>query len=316
MRKTLVSGLVLFVCFCAFLLIPNPSEPAKTTPGKSPQTEFAGMSVCEGCHEAVAKRLEATANGVHFIRHSATTPKELVCETCHGPAKDHADSGGEDKTKLVRFTKKSITQADRRNQACLQCHEKRHLLFWQGSVHDTRDAACSDCHKIHSNPPEKVGRYLLAAGTEMDTCKTCHSRQVGEQMRFSHHPLREGKMNCSSCHNPHGTPTDKLLNANSLNELCYTCHPKYRGPVIFQHPPVTENCANCHNVHGTAQPRLLKQPQIRLCRECHVTFHTANFGNNARLTHVMGRPCTACHVNIHGSNHPGALGSRAQTFRR
>ena len=300
MQRVLASGLVLLSCL-AFFLLTFSDAPAKTPPKK----ECVGVSVCQCCHEEVLKRFEKTGMGTLFLRHPRNAPEELVCESCHGPGKDHADSDGKEFGDMIRFSKGSPTPPSRRNEACLQCHEKKQRLFWQGSAHEVRDVDCTSCHVIHTGPGSTT-RFLLSQSTITDTCNVCHKREVGEQMRFSHHPLREGKMSCSSCHNPHGTASEKLVKANTKNELCFTCHPKFRGPVLMQHPPVTEDCSNCHVAHGSAYPRLMKVPQIRLCRSCHVSFHDVGFGSmgKQRRTHVVGRACTDCHVNIHGSNNP------------
>ena len=70
-------------------------------------------------------------------------------------------------------------------------------------------------------------------------------------MRTSHHPVREGKMGCASCHNPHDGNRPKMIKADSVNELCYTCHAEKRGPFLFEHAPVREDCVSCHEPHGT-----------------------------------------------------------------
>jgi DmsE family decaheme c-type cytochrome len=301
MRRYLASGLILFACLFGILFISLVSAPAKTIK----KEQCAGVSVCQCCHEEVLKRLEKTAMGTLFVRHPRNTPEELVCESCHGPGKEHADSDGKEFGGMIRFLKGSPTSVAKRNEACLQCHEKKQRLFWQGSSHEIRDVGCTECHVIHTGP-ESTTRFLLARPTVTETCNICHKKEVGEQMRFSHHPLREGKMSCSSCHNPHGTTSESLIKANYKTELCFSCHPKYRGPVVHPHPPVTEDCSNCHQTHGSAYPRLLKTPQVRLCRECHTTFHGLELGNQGRrrLSHVLGRACTDCHVNVHGSNSP------------
>ena len=38
------------------------------------------------------------------------------------------------------------------------------------------------------------------------------------------HPVRQGKMACTSCHNPHGDTPERLLAQNSVNATCYDCH--------------------------------------------------------------------------------------------
>ena len=51
----------------------------------------------------------------------------------------------------------------------------------------------------------------------------------------SHMPIREGKITCSDCHNPHGSVTEKLIRQASVNEVCYTCHAEKRGPFLWEH---------------------------------------------------------------------------------
>ena len=121
-------------------------------------------------------------------------------------------------------------------------------------------------------------------------------------------PVREGKMTCSSCHNPHGTVTPTLLRENSLNDSCYRCHTEKRGPFLWTHAPVPESCSNCHDPHGSNHESMLKVAKPRLCQQCHIeSRHPTNpYGRDtASLKFVMGRACSNCHVNIHGSNHPG-----------
>jgi DmsE family decaheme c-type cytochrome len=137
-------------------------------------------------------------------------------------------------------------------------------------------------------------------------------------MKPSHHPLREEKMQCTNCHNPHGTQTAKLISANSVNDKCYECHAEKRGPFLWEHPPVHENCLNCHDPHGSPHEPLLLVKKPLLCQRCHSdAFHPRQLlaipqGSNGKpSTSVYQQPamlqyraCTNCHVMIHGSNSP------------
>jgi DmsE family decaheme c-type cytochrome len=121
-------------------------------------------------------------------------------------------------------------------------------------------------------------------------------------------PVREGKLVCSSCHNPHGSPTEGLLRQVSINDNCYKCHAEKRGPFLFEHAPVRENCLNCHDPHGTINEFSLKMSRPRLCYECHTIGHT-QAGVGSQFT--MSRACQNCHTLIHGSNSPaGAVFQR------
>jgi DmsE family decaheme c-type cytochrome len=84
-------------------------------------------------------------------------------------------------------------------------------------------------------------------------------------------PVREGKIVCSNCHNPHGSATEALLREYSINDNCYKCHAEKRGPFLFEHAPVRENCLSYP--HGTTNEYLLKVSRPRLCAECHGFNH-------------------------------------------
>ena len=146
--------------------------------------------------------------------------------------------------------------------------------------------------------------------------------------KYSHHPIREGKVVCSDCHNPHGSPGPKLLKEFTVNETCYNCHAEKRGPLLWEHQPVRDNCLNCHTPHGSTQARLLIERMPYLCQKCHETGNhnsapwSANqvpgvnspYNNSAR-TAPSGlavpdddpRSCANCHSQVHGSNSPAGI---------
>jgi DmsE family decaheme c-type cytochrome len=125
--------------------------------------------------------------------------------------------------------------------------------------------------------------------------------------RSAHMPFREGKVTCTDCHNPHGTPNPSLLVKSTVNETCYQCHAERRGPFLWEHPPVMENCANCHDAHGSSRPQLLKASMPRLCQQCHVESRHPTTPALSTTRVAINRGCTNCHSQIHGSNHPGGV---------
>ena len=136
---------------------------------------------------------------------------------------------------MITFAKNDPTPVEKRNAMCLTCHTKGARLFWQGSAHESRDVRLHNCHKVMEDVSP---RHQLAKETEIETCGTCHIQKRAQTMRSSHMPIREGKMTCTSCHNPHGTVTPALLKEPSLNDTCFTCHAEKRGPFLWNHPPV------------------------------------------------------------------------------
>ena len=269
---------------------------------------YVGVEVCKACHAQKFESFSRTKMGRLLLKQPRNHRERLGCETCHGPGRAHvAAGGGRGVGGLITFSRKDPTPVERRNDVCLTCHTKGDHIFWRGSAHEARDVACTSCHKVM----EAVSpRHQLAKATETETCGTCHIRQRAQQMRSSHMPLREGKMTCSSCHDPHGTVTPALLKEDSLNDTCYTCHAEKRGPFLWEHPPALESCANCHDPHGSNHEKMLKVAKSRLCQQCHVpSRHPTNpYGRDtASLKFVLGRQCASCHANIHGSNHPSGF---------
>jgi DmsE family decaheme c-type cytochrome len=150
--------------------------------------------------------------------------------------------------------------------------------------------------------------HQLKTPFEPDTCFQCHKDRRAQMFRSAHMPLREGKMVCSDCHNPHGSYTEAALRADSVNDTCYKCHAEKRGPFLFEHAPVRENCLNCHDPHGSVNEYMLKVSRPRLCAECHGLGHASFLTQGPAQIGAFSRSCQNCHTEVHGTNSPsGAL---------
>jgi len=197
---------------------------------------------------------------------------------------------------------------EQNNRVCLNCHERGERAYWQGSPHEERGVACTNCHTIMKSVS---AQYQLRTAFQPDTCFQCHKDRRAQMFRSAHMPMREGKVVCSDCHNPHGSPymgsDQAMLRQDTINDNCYSCHAEKRGPFLFEHTPVRENCLNCHDPHGSMNEFSLKMPRPRLCLECHTMGHGLTSGPYSIFT--QGRACQNCHTMIHGSNSPngGAL---------
>jgi DmsE family decaheme c-type cytochrome len=147
--------------------------------------------------------------------------------------------------------------------------------------------------------------------SQVEVCGRCHQQQSMDMWKPSRHPLREGKMACTSCHSPHGSTAQASLLQPTVNDTCTGCHAQYRGPFLWEHQPVTEDCTNCHEPHGTVQPALLKMRPPFLCQQCHeAAGHPSMPETPQGLPGAMPSPfllagsCTNCHSQVHGSNSP------------
>jgi len=277
-------------------------------PSAGVEAGYVGAETCKGCHEEAFNRFGHTKMGRLFLHHPRNDLERAACESCHGPGQKHVEAGGgRGVGGMITFRKNDPTPVEQRNAVCTTCHNRGPHFAWQGSPHESRDVACTNCHRVME---EVSAKFQLAKETEIETCGQCHREKHAQQMRSSHMPLREGKMTCTSCHNPHGSVTQALLKENSVNDTCFTCHAEKRGPFLWTHAPVSESCTNCHEPHGSNHENMLKVAKPRLCQQCHIeTRHpTRPYGaDTGSLRYVFGRQCTNCHVNIHGSNHPSGF---------
>jgi DmsE family decaheme c-type cytochrome len=278
------------------------AAPATAKPAGPPvEAHFVGEKVCATCHAGHAESFSKTLMG----RIGKTQPGKFACENCHGPGSQHVKlGGGRGVGGIISFRSNDQSRSVQENNGiCLACHEKGDRTYWSGSTHEVRNVACTDCHTIMRSVSQK---FQLKTVFEPETCFQCHKDRRAQMARSSHMPLREGKMVCSDCHQPHGTANEGLLRTATINDTCYKCHAEKRGPFLFEHTPVRENCLNCHDAHGSINEFMLKVSRPRLCTECHGFGHAPNAGPNSYQ--IMGRACNNCHTQVHGTNSPsGAL---------
>src|SRR5206468_13135318 len=129
--------------------------------------------------------------------------------SCHGESESHMNKpeGATERPRPERlFRGPHMSDVATRNGACLSCHEGGLRTLWQGSRHEADGVACSSCHQVHA-PRDKV----IAKATQPEVCFACHKTERAQTQRFSHHPITEGKVVCSECHNPHGSIGPKML---------------------------------------------------------------------------------------------------------
>lgn len=288
-------------------------EKSKAPAAKAPDGDYVGTEICITCHADQDQRFKNTVMGKAFA-HPHSPEEARGCESCHGPGRAHVDAGGGKDTIPVRFGKDSPNSVAEQNAACIDCHARGSHLFWKGSPHETRGIACVDCHQVKQEIHTKLSadaRYSSPLSEnrglnkkQPELCLQCHQMRRAQLQRSSHMPYREGKVTCTSCHNPHGTPNPAQLIQSSTNENCLSCHTERRGPFLWEHPPVLENCANCHEPHGSNNPQLLKVRMPRVCDSCHDASRHPTQAQPLSSVKNFNRGCTNCHSYIHGSNHP------------
>lgn len=268
-----------------------------------------GDGKCTTCHDMTDKYGEhilAIQHTKHAVAADGRTPS---CQSCHGESEDHMKKRvgeGKDARRMspdVVFGAKSKVAAKEQNARCLNCHESRPHIAWRGSTHDNQNVSCVSCHTLHTAKDKVMDKK-----TQPEVCYECHKDRRIDMLKPSAHPVKSGKMACSSCHNPHGGNGVKNLIKPTINETCWTCHAEKRGPFLWEHAPVRDNCVNCHDPHGSIHGTLLKMRNPWLCQQCH--SHNAHPSgvysgtNYISAQQVRAKGCINCHSQIHGSNHP------------
>lgn len=282
----------------------QPRQAAPAASAAQAGATYVGEETCLGCHEDQRKGYSDTMHGRRD--HPRSPAAKQGCESCHGPGSKHVDDP-EVAGSILAFLKVAPRDA---SEACLTCHARDSHALWEGSVHDTRNLTCVTCHSIHEFKSEQA---QLRTASELGTCATCHRDKVAKLDRSGHMPLREGKMQCSTCHNPHGsTNVRQLRKGDSIGELCTSCHADKRGPYLWEHAPVRDGCTTCHDPHGSSNDRMLVTKPPILCQRCHVfTRHPSTIYDGALIgsgatpsARIFARSCVTCHSAVHGSNHP------------
>jgi DmsE family decaheme c-type cytochrome len=315
-RLLLPSAAALYVIVAVARLVaaPVPSARAAGPPSPGPATDaqkpvtapppaqagYVGQDTCVTCHQGFDTTINATKHG--FVKNARTPAAAQGCETCHGPGEAHVQDP--QKVKPKQFDKLSAKAV---SDTCTTCHNRGQHAFWQGSQHEARNVACVSCHSVHS--PKSL-KAQLKAPDQLKLCVNCHRDKVAKLEKSGHMPVREGKMECTSCHNPHGSTNVRLLRVgNSVNEACASCHAEKRGPYLFEHAGINgDSCATCHDPHGSSNDRMLVTKLPFLCQRCHAhTRHPGTIYDNKvaqTSNRLYSRSCVTCHSAIHGSNHP------------
>jgi DmsE family decaheme c-type cytochrome len=256
--------------------------------------------VCYRCHANMAQQQHVAHP------HQICGAVGFGCTTCHDP---HGKLRPESRTDM-----------------CLKCHDmSAPTMAWHSSTHARYGVACADCHNPH--PKSSVQQVVDIQHTHIDrpnrlpmsvdepqACYKCHADMYAKNAMPSHHPIKEGKMVCSDCHDGHGQ-AEGNLREQTVNMVCYRCHAEKQGPFAYEHPPVTEDCTICHDPHGAVTNNMLHQPASFLCLRCHTGHRTSPLGpNHAPLLGDVGTDpnlqaafytdCTQCHHEIHGSDLP------------
>ena len=210
---------------------------------------------------------------------------------------------------------------------CALCHEKEVKYFKltshariqiPGEGPRVEGEGCESCHGPGSLHVDSGGdpKLIVNPGKNPQACFQCHLDKNAEFSLQFHHPVKEGRMSCISCHDPHGEDILKQAGSSfSLNQICAQCHRQQARPHVFEHLAMREGCTACHNVHGSINPKMLIERDNNLCLKCHAQVASPtlpgviSIGN---MPHAGFAPTSfleqgtcfsaGCHTAVHGSD--------------
>jgi len=183
------------------------------------------------------------------------------------------------------------------SKLCLSCHDGTIALgdtvndgsiaFVQGSGYSLPSSTASNLGGDQTFANDHPFAFVPRLGAEI------LNPPMRDQVRLD----RSGKLQCTSCHDPHREDADPimrkfLVKSNQASGLCLTCHQKTgwdgsahnRPPDPVEDARYTSNqgahtgytgvgnngCESCHRPHASqVSQRLIKLPEGTVCFQCH-----------------------------------------------
>jgi predicted CXXCH cytochrome family protein len=256
----------------------SPDEPPRVAPGDPSFWTGPVRSwdvQCSRCHVSGRQPLAPGPDGRG--PRVAWRSLGLDCESCHGPAADHAafhDGPAEGKDPILRL---GSLPRQRAVEACLSCHmecEEVRPGFRPGDdVFEFTDPTLMD-------DPDRVD----PAGRPLELVYAAVSFLASEC-------VRRGGLTCLTCHDPHGGPNASAAKGPPRDDAqCLSCHEAMREDprAHTRHDPAGAGgrCVNCHmpfltveRGHGAVTDHTISVPRPSLrsdrvakdaCAWCHV----------------------------------------------
>ena len=329
----IVRSLLIFTAFATVLLAG--CESLKSSKAILPMKEYermiagrldanyVGTTTClSACHyhDKIRRDFDASTMGVQLSKKSGMPLVD--CESCHGPGSlavegltpekvaEDAKEGKQTACDYKTLIDLKNLPAQAKSLICLKCHTANatfNLHNWNAGEHAINDVSCFDCHNVHAGPDLTVRLEDMEG-----MCEACHQDAKVQFALPSHHPIHEKKIFCVSCHDPHGTSSEKMLRKETVKETCTQCHAEKEGPFVFEHADLMEDCRTCHSPHGSVNNNLLTLQAPFLCLQCH-SGHRTSSSSSAESKGAFYTRCTDCHSQIHGTDLPSPMGRRRLT---
>lgn len=208
-------------------------------PLSHPRFERRANDKCLSCH---AGRLSFDRRISDRYGEPPFQEASIGCERCHGPGAGHVERHTSVETSTLDddIVNPAALEREARGDICHQCHllDDLRILRRDRSIHDFRPGM-----RLEDVWAVLIGGPPRAAGGAAPAVNQVH--QMRDSVCFQ---ASGGKLECLSCHDPHGVP-DETGRVDFYNERCLNCH-RDQGCALpapdRAAPPAAGSCIACH----------------------------------------------------------------------
>ena len=172
--------------------------------------------------------------------------KAIDCERCHGPAAQHVTLAKQ--KAAVEAVKAAIVNTGNLSnelqlEVCMQCHLETTSGKLPHSVH------ALDKGIFGYRPGEPLQDYRYAFDHPKGTGHDDKFEIAGQAYRMRMSPCfikSEGRMTCTTCHDPHRVPKDRIAAGIQSCLLCHKPADCTEDMQVRLKLPIPDNCIQCH----------------------------------------------------------------------
>jgi predicted CXXCH cytochrome family protein len=200
---------------------------------------------CIFCHNAYPEIAPGTDRVGSEARFPGALPEGIDCQRCHGPGLRHIEAVKSGDSRKVReaIVNPARLSPEQQLDLCMQCHLQTTSTRLPHAVLRVDRGAFS------YRPGQPLADYALhfdhAPGTGWDD-KFQIAHQAYRLRKSACFLKSEGRMTCTTCHNPHASPRGQAA-VEHYTAKCRSCHGPALARQIAANKHTSEaNCLDCH----------------------------------------------------------------------